>query len=929
MIRIYFISLFLLFVCFVLQANTVSPKREMRATWLTTVWRIDWPSVTVPVATGTNEVARQAAINQQKNDLIRIFDGLKAANMNAAFFQIRSMSDAMYRSSFEPWSSFISAQRGSDPGWDPLAFAIEEAHKRGIELHAWINPYRYSTSQATHGELPTDYFHTNPEWLLAYDSFNKILNPGLPEVVQQIKKIVGEVVNNYNVDGIIFDDYFYSYGGTSNTLDQRAQDLHRPPGKSIADWRRENVNRMIAAVYDTIQKVKPWVTFGVSPFGTWTTNQTVAQQRGVPLPVGLGTTADMYSQIYCDPVAWLEEGTVDYVSPQLYWTTFSPFSFGILSPWWSNLSNRFGRHFYASHSLTAMTSGMGAPPAPQNLIINNEEVPWQGISMIERSAFNRSQVNAQQRAPAAIDFAASEIGLQIDFNRTSDINDAPGSVFFATSRFMNTTGFINYLRTSKFTHQALPPNIGWKRAEPQGLVQNIAVTGQLVSWTYTQPNVRFAVYAVPQALRNDPKTYRHQTHLLGLSYSTTFTLPQGINSTTHSIAVAVVDRFGNEYAPRILGESTSSGTAVTLTFPANNADALLPTFFRWNEQPAASGYLWQLATDAQFNHLVCTRETSEPRFNSSLQTNIQNNTQYFWRVQAIVPNQLGVWSETRQFSGHKFRISSPSTGSMQVSLTPTIEWDSVSPTATYTLEIATAADFSAARRILLQTINTHRFTVAPNLLLSNTLYFARVTVTDGPIQAITETVSFTTEQLFIPVPVIVSPLNNSVVSGRNIQVCWQPQTSNGFRIELSRDATFPGRATTVRTTDALTFCTTFENLSTGVYFVRLRALRTTDMTNTSEVVSITLDPLSNISNLLDEHMYCIVDRQSGNSVIRIVSEHTRTLHISVFTLTGALVSQTVSHQNLHHLIPMSPMTKGVFTVVVNDGHQSRHFKVIL
>ena len=253
-----------LLVCALQMVVGQSPKRELRSTWLTTVWRLDWPSVTVPAPTGTNEAERLAAIQQQKNEFIGILNSLKAANMNAAFFQVRSMCDAMYQSSYEPWSAYISSVRGANPGYDPLAFAVEEAHKRGIELHAWLNPYRYSTSSSTHGELPVDYYNTHRDWLLAYDSYLKILNPGYPQVVSQIKKVVGEIVNNYDVDGIVFDDYFYAYGGTSAVLDSTAQRLYKPSGKNVNDWRRENVNRMIKAVYDTIQSVKPYVTFGVS-----------------------------------------------------------------------------------------------------------------------------------------------------------------------------------------------------------------------------------------------------------------------------------------------------------------------------------------------------------------------------------------------------------------------------------------------------------------------------------------------------------------------------------------------------------------------------------------------------------------------------------------------------------------------------------------
>jgi uncharacterized lipoprotein YddW (UPF0748 family) len=233
---------------------------------LATVFRIDWPGSTISVTGNATQV------NSQKQDMIRILDSLASANMNAVFFQVRSRCDAMYKSSYEPWSTDLVQYRGFDPGYDPLAFAIEEAHKRGIELHAWLNPYRFETALNQWSGKPGDYRTTNPEWLLTYSSGITILDPGRPQVVKRIKDIVGEIVTNYNVDGIMFDDYFYAYGGTSATLDASTQALYKPANMDLGDWRRANVNKMIAEVYDTIQDVKPFVRFGVSPFGIWTTN---------------------------------------------------------------------------------------------------------------------------------------------------------------------------------------------------------------------------------------------------------------------------------------------------------------------------------------------------------------------------------------------------------------------------------------------------------------------------------------------------------------------------------------------------------------------------------------------------------------------------------------------------------------------------------
>ena len=911
-------------------AQTTSPKREMRATWLTTVWRLDWPSVTVPAATGTNEAQRLAAINQQKSDLIRILDGLKAANMNATFMQVRSMCDAMYPSSYEPWSQFISSVRGADPGWDPLAFAIEEAHKRGIELHAWINPYRYSTSQTTHGELPTDYFHTNRNWLLAYDSFTKILNPGLPQVVSQIKKIVGEVVNKYDVDGIIFDDYFYSYSGTNSTLDIEAQNLFRPAGKDLGDWRRENVNRMIAAVYDTIQKVKPWVTFGVSPFGTWTTNQNVAKARGVPLPTGIGTTADMYSQIYCDPVAWLEEGTVDYLSPQLYWTTFSAFPYGRLAPWWSELCNRFGKHFYSSHSISGMTSGTGAPPAPNYIRIENEDIPLHGVSMIERSALERKTETTLQKASSAIDFAASEVGLQIDFNRTGDINGAPGSVFYATARLVNTAGFINYLKTNKFTAQSLVPAIGWKTTSDQGMVENMAVNGNVLSWTYQGTNMRYAVYAVPNNKAGEAGAFYNQEHLVGVSYTNSFTLPTGISTGTHKIGVSVNDRYGNEFNVRVLGENLTVGSPATLTYPSNGSEIMLPTIFRWEAVAGAHAYLWQLSKNAQFTDLVCSRETTQPSFFSGLQTNIKENTQYFWRVMARKANTQNSWSETRSFSGNKFRIISPQNNEGDVSLTPTLTWAEVGPAAVYTLDISTGSDFAANKQVISQVLNaTTSYTVPANTLLPMTSYFARVSVNDGSIQALSEAITFTTRDVFIPVPVISSPTNGAIIGGKNIQICWQQQYSRGFRVEYSRDPLFPGRGTTVRNLDAFTYCTTFENLSSSTYHFRVRALRASDTTEPSATVSVLLDEFVSVLNPDQNNSLKYFVLNDGR--MNIESPIETDVTVSVFDMAGSLIlKKNLSLKKGNNPIDESRnLSRGVYILLVQNVEFNDQQRIII
>lgn len=907
-------------------AYAQSPKREMRATWLTTVWRLDWPSVTVPSATGTNDAARQSAIQQQKNDLIKILDGLKAANMNTAFMQVRSMCDAMYQSSYEPWSQFISSERGANPGYDPLAFAIDEAHKRGIELHAWLNPYRYSSSQTTHGETAMDYYNTHPNWLLAYDSYAKILNPGMPEVVLQIKKVIGEIVNNYDVDGIVFDDYFYAYGGTSATLDAAAQTLYKPANKDLGDWRRENVNKMIAAVYDTIQKVKPYVTFGVSPFGTWTTDATVAAKRGVPLPTGVGTTGNMYAEIYCDPVAWLEQGTVDYVSPQLYWTTYSAYPYGKLAPWWSNVSNRFGKHFYASHSISALTAASPATAA-KVLSLENEVVKSLSLSTLEMSAADQKYLSKSMRAPSATNFTGSEVLLQIESNRISDINDAPGSVFYATDKLVNTAGFPAYLTQNKFTQQSICPAIGWKKSADQSLVDNLNISGQTLTWAYSGSNVLFAVYAVPNANRNDAGVFAGSKYLLGIAYNKQFSLPVTVNSTTHKIAVSVVDRYKNEFAARVYGETTTTSIGANLTFPASDAKALIPCVFKWDVVSGADSYVWQLARDAQFNDLVCSRETVLPQFFSGLQTNLKDNTDYYWRVRTRKANAVDAWSASSKFTSDKFGIVSPANNANNISLTPTISWDYVSATASYTVEISSAADFSVAKQVFKQTTTNTSVILAAGTLLSSTNYYLRVSVSDGIVQSTSEIIVFTTQDTFIPVPQLTKPTSGANITGTSIELCWAQQASNGFRAEISKDPTFPARGTTLKTLDANTYCTIFDALTTATYYVRVRALTSSGMTEPSSTSTVVLTANTALSDLIPSNLKCYI--KDGEFTILSSENFEATFYLN--SLTGSsILSQKINIVSGKNKIQLkdSNLAKGAYILTIIQNKNIISYKII-
>jgi uncharacterized lipoprotein YddW (UPF0748 family) len=579
---------------FILSAQ--SPKREMRAGWLATVYRIDWPTTAMSVVNASN-------IASQKAELITILDSVKAANMNAVFFQIRPETDAFYDSAYEPWSAHLGGLRGANPGYDPLAFAIEASHSRGIELHAWLNPYRYETSAGKYTGLPGDYKTAHPDWILDYAKYTNgvkttdgitILDPGNPAVRKLIKNVVGDILGKYDLDGIIFDDYFYAYSGTNTTLDSYSQGLYKPTSMTLSNWRRENVNKMVADVYDTIQAVKPHVIFGVSPFGIWTTTASVATAKGLTLPAGI-TGSNMYEQIYCDPVAWLEQGKVDYISPQLYWTTTSTGQdYKKLCPWWSSVANKYSKYFYSSMSLTALTSTYKAPKlvpfaAWSDMTTDLHELKKYTLN----GGLPVGLTNTEQKILAATNYDDSEVGLEIDWNRNSTLNAAPGAVFYSIKHLVNNAFFSKYLRERKFTSLALTPAIHWKTHGMLSTPTNTKRVGNVLSWNQAESNVRFAVYAIPLSDVGKVTAFANVQNLLGVSYSKQFDLTNYTHLfTTHSFAIAALDRYSNEFTPTYVTSNadlklnnavnimnTSSGITIkfsgTASIDLNNLNGIL------------------------------------------------------------------------------------------------------------------------------------------------------------------------------------------------------------------------------------------------------------------------------------------------------------------------------------------------------------------
>ena len=762
------------------------PKREFRAAWLTTVWAIDWPT--------TYGQATASAASKQQQELYAIVDSLAAANMNAVFFQVRGFSDAMYRSRYEPWSQYLTGTRGQAPSYDPLQTLIEYAHYKGIEVHAWMNPYRYATSDATYGKGENDYANTHPEWLVNCGGIT-ILNPCLPEVRERIAAVVADVVRNYDVDGIIFDDYFYQ-AGYQNSYDDA---YYTGSGTSLsrADWRREQVNTMVAQVRDSIRALKPYVSFGIGPAGVAGTASTSASVYGVePCPVGSDW---QYNGIYSDPLAWYDRQLIDYMAPQCYWKIGSGNDYARLSEWWSKMACHFGRHLYVSEDLSGLI---------------NDATPASGSK-----------------------FHANEIANQMSLNRDYDRLDAPGCAWYSLKTGLNTDGFIRHIRNKVNQHPALVPQKLWHHTEDCIYVSNIAKSGNLLTWAAPAGNLRYAVYAIPAAEIGQHGAVGSSRNLLGTTYSPSFVLPADADGI---FAVAVLDRYGNEYPARTM-DNTAWGTSVAaeLAYPAEGAQPLLPCYFSWHPAANADSYFFQLSKSADFSTIDYEYETTDTTFFVGKVYWLTSETTYYWRIRTRSVNSTDIYSAIRPFSGSFFKIQSPVADERDCSMTLTIVCDSVAtPQAEYTFEVATANSFDKKTIVFTGTAPQPRITVPDSTLQASSFYYVRATVHFNGVSAQSDIIRFRTLALEVPVPVIVSPQDGDTIYGTSLTVEWQQQLSSGFSVELSTAETFPSRKTTLAKTDEYTFSHTFMALTDGIRYLRVKAVADDGYTDPSEVVQV-------------------------------------------------------------------------------------------
>lgn len=392
-------------------------SHEMRAAWLTTAWKLDWPGS----ATGAAE---------QKALLISLIDRLKSLNINVIFFQAMTSCEAFYNSSILPWSAYLTGTMGTDPGYDPLKLAIDAAHERGMELHAWINPLRVGSESVTYVSGHPALLH--PE---RYCTYNKVRywNAGLPEVREYLRDVVAEIINNYDVDGIHFDDYFYPDGlqRDAKEWDDSQAYAQYGGGKSLAEWREANIDNMVKGVHDKIADVKPKVIFGISPSGQYA--NTLA--------------------LYANPVTWLNQKSIDYLAPQIYWQIgHSTADFDKLARFWSSKSG--GIPIFPG--IAAYRLGESGFPSPSEFL--------------------------------------SEVLL------CRSLSNVLGNCWFRTEHIL-AANLNSYIKSNIYPGVSLVPKMGnYNLALPERPV--IAANGRTITWNKTANSQKYALYELEKGSGN-------------------------------------------------------------------------------------------------------------------------------------------------------------------------------------------------------------------------------------------------------------------------------------------------------------------------------------------------------------------------------------------------------------------------------------------
>ncbi len=490
--RSFTITNILVFICLSGIGQT-APKREFRAVWVATVNNIDWPS------------KLGLSTDQQKKEAIAILETHARNGINAIIMQVRPASDAFYQSDLEPWSRYLTGTPGKAPApfYDPLQFWIEECHKRNMEFHAWLNPFRVA-QQATEPLAATHIAFKHPEWIINYGG-KLYFDPGIPGAREFVVKVVNDIVSRYDVDAIHFDDYFYPYPLKEDFPDETsfANDSRGFSLAQKADWRRNNVDIIIQDLSENIKRIKPWVKFGISPFGVWRNKSDDMEGSETKA----GTTN--YDQLYADILKWQKNGWIDYCLPQLYWHIGHPtVDFLTLAHWWAD--HAYSRAMYVGHAVYKLEN-------------NSTTAEW--------------------RNPG-------ELAKQI--HEVRQIKPLGGSAFYSSIHFKRDLyGFDQMLRDDLYKHPALVPVMPWIDNKPPVAPERFRKRGHKLKWKIAKMasemdrQVGFVVYLNPVGQKFDASNPEN-IFTITRGNSIRFKPNSRKLQRKYEIRVSALDRFQNE-----------------------------------------------------------------------------------------------------------------------------------------------------------------------------------------------------------------------------------------------------------------------------------------------------------------------------------------------------------------------------------------------
>ena len=751
------------------------PKREFRGVWFTTVWGNDWPS-----NPGTSNQSTQKA------ELLKYIDALEDLNISTICFQVRGMSDAMYQSSTLPdglqipWSQYLSGtnNRGVSPGWDPLAYVVQECHNRGIEVYAWINPFRWANGST---EWTTTYDKTikNKGWLMS-NGTTTVLNPGIPEVRQHITYICKDIISRYSIEGIIFDDYFYPNGGTpeSSEAPDYTHWINSGTSLSFGDWRRQNVDLTIESIYDMIQETRPEVRLvaGPSPLAGAS-----ASKYGLTLwPNGYD---NQYSTLYSDPLSWMDKRIVDMMATQIYWHRDHKLApYNTITDWWYSLAKHFDLHNCVSMNVYDFETTMS----------NQADL---------------GKTTAHYDEHVANILASREYAAKYGVKST-------GVNFYDTRHLVSVKSGYDYqehgqyLRDNCFQRKSITPEIHWKNTPIYNAVNNLAYSSGTLSWAaapiptgaHSLTTIRYTVYAIPNSVNYESAITDDGfdgEYFQGITYEPSYTLASDKQS-GYWYAVCVFDGYGNEHAPAIYNYTGGTSAQVTLSSPANSGLAGWEQTFSWS---AVNGATYQLLVSEYENFSNVLLNVDNLTTNSTtlnLESLVEGKT-YYWKVITQESGKIATDSEIYSFevsplaSAPLAQLESPANGE-SVKNDVSFTWSNADEHVTaFTFQIATDANFSniiTSQDFDKVASGSNSTTINVNGMASGTYYWRVISKGRIYFDTPSATLSFVVAELPTIGITLTSPEDGYTIVDNVQHFEWSSIEGATFLFELATDAAF-------------------------------------------------------------------------------------------------------------------------------------------